>query len=277
MSEQQWTAVDSYIEKLFIAPDFALEAALDSSKAAGLPTINVSPAQGKLLNLLARVQGARSILELGTLGGYSTIWLARALPPDGRLISLEIDPRRAEVARANIARAELANLVEIRLGRAVDSLQQLLAEGHAPFDLIFIDADKPGYAEYLKWCLKLSRPGTLILADNVVRKGAVADPASTDENVQGIRKFNEALAAEKRVTTTVIQTVGVKGYDGLALILVMADPSGSFSQNPTLTTDDTDNTDLHGSKKFDKAIFKFINPCHPCRGFSLRAKAPSRQ
>ncbi len=226
MSQEQWTAVDSYVEKLFIAPDFALEAALDSSKAAGLPTINVSPAQGKLLHLLARVQGARSILELGTLGGYSTIWLARALPPDGRLISLEIDPRRAEVARANIARAELANVVEIRLGRAVDSLQQLLAEGRAPFDLIFIDADKPGYAEYLKWCLKLSRPGTLILADNVVRKGAVADPASTDENVQGIRKFNEALAAEKRVTTTVIQTVGIKGYDGLALILVMADPSG---------------------------------------------------
>ena len=168
------------------------------------------------------MQGARSILELGTLGGYSTIWLARALPPDGRLISLEIDPRRAEVARANIARAELANVVEIRLGRAVDSLQQLMAEGRAPFDLIFIDADKPGYAEYLNRCLKLSRPGTLIVADNVVRKGAVADPASTDENVQGIRKFNEALAAEKRVTTTVIQTVGTKGYDGLALILVMA-------------------------------------------------------
>jgi predicted O-methyltransferase YrrM len=232
MAQEQWTAVDSYVEKLFIAPDFALEAALDASKAAGLPTINVSPAQGKLLHLLARVQGARKILELGTLGGYSTIWLARALPPDGRLISLEIDPKRAEIARANIARAELANVVEIRLGRAADSLQQLVAEGRAPFDLIFIDADKPGYAEYLTWCLKLSRPGTLIIADNVVRKGAVADPGSADENVQGIRKFNEALASEKRVTTTVVQTVGCKGYDGLALILVIADPSGSFSHEP---------------------------------------------
>jgi predicted O-methyltransferase YrrM len=223
MAQDQWTAVDTYIAGLFIGTDFALEAALDSSKAAGLPTINVSPAQGKLLHLLARVQGARKILELGTLGGYSTIWLARSLPPDGRLISLEIDPKRAEIARANIARAELANAVEIRVGAAADSLQKLLAEGRGPFDLIFIDADKPGYAEYLKWSLKLSRPGTLILADNVVRKGAVADPASTDENVQGIRKFNEALAAEKRVTTTVIQTVGCKGYDGLALILVTAD------------------------------------------------------
>ena len=226
MAQEQWTAVDTYIADLFIGTDFALEAALDSSKAAGLPTINVSPAQGKLLNLLARVQGAHKILELGTLGGYSTIWLARALPPEGRLISLEIDPKRAEIARANIARAELANMVEIRLGRAEDTLQQLAAEGRGPFDLIFIDADKPGYAEYLKLCLKLSRPGTLIIADNVVRKGAVADPASADENVQGIRKFNELLATEKRVTTTVIQTVGCKGYDGLALILVTADASG---------------------------------------------------
>jgi predicted O-methyltransferase YrrM len=224
MSQEQWTAVDNYIGDLFLVPDFALEAALDSSKAAGLPTINVSPAQGKLLNLLARVQGAHKILELGTLGGYSTIWLARALPPDGRLISLEIDPKRAELARANIARAELANAVEIRVGHAADLMEKLVAEGRGPFDLIFIDADKPGYAEYLMWSLKLSRIGTLIIADNVVRKGAVADPASADENVQGIRRFNEALAAEKRVTTTVIQTVGCKGYDGLALILVTANP-----------------------------------------------------
>jgi predicted O-methyltransferase YrrM len=222
MAQEQWTAVDSYIEKLFIAPDFALEAALESSKAAGLPTINVSPAEGKLLHMLARIQGARKILELGTLGGYSTIWLARALPPEGRLISLEIDPKRAEIARANIARAELTNTVEIRVGPAADSLQKLLSEGRGPFDLIFIDADKQGYAEYLQWSLKLSRPGTLIVADNVVRKGAVTDPGSADENVQGIRKFNEALTAEKGVTTTVIQTVGCKGYDGLALILVTA-------------------------------------------------------
>ena len=220
MAQDLWATVDSYIADLFIAPDFALQAALDSSKAAGLPTINVSPSQGKLLHLLAKAQGARKILELGTLGGYSTIWLARALPPDGRLISLEIDPKRAQLARGNIARAELANTVEILVGRAADSMQRLLAEGRGPFDLIFIDADKPSYAEYLKWALKLSRPGTMIIADNVVRKGAVADPGSTDENVQGIRKFNQVLAAEKRVTTTVIQTVGSKGHDGFALILV---------------------------------------------------------
>src|SRR5882724_7129260 len=213
MAQDQWTAVDSYIADLFIAPDFAQEAALDSSKAAGLPAINVSPAQGKLLYMLARIQSARSILELGTLGGYSTIWLARALPPEGRLISLEIDPKRAEIARA-----ELTNAVEIRLGRAEDTLQQFANEGRPPFDLIFIDADKAGYADYLKWSLKLARPGTLIVADNVVRKGEVANPASKNANVQGSRKFNEMLAAEKRVTTTVIQTVGSKGYDGLALI-----------------------------------------------------------
>src|ERR1051326_8907071 len=201
MAQEQWTAVDSYIEELFLAPDLSLEAPLNSSKAAGLPPINVSPSQGKLLHLLARAQGARKILELGTLGGYSTIWLARALPPDGRLISLEIDPKRAQLARGNIARAELANTVEILVGRAADSMQRLLAEGRGPFDLIFIEADKPSYAEYLKWALKLSRPGTMIIADNVVRKGAVADPGSTDENVQAIRKFNQVLAAEKRVTT----------------------------------------------------------------------------
>ena len=222
--QDQWSAVDSYIADLFLAPDPALEAALASSAAAGLPAISVSPTQGKLLHLLARVQGARHILEIGTLGGYSTIWLARALPVDGRLISLEIDPKHAEVARANIARAGLTSMVEIRLGRAVDTLQQLATEGRETFDLIFIDADKPGYADYLKWSLKLARPGTLIIADNVVRKGAVADPESKDENVQGIRKFNKALAAEKRVTTTVIQTVGSKGYDGLALVLVTDNP-----------------------------------------------------
>jgi predicted O-methyltransferase YrrM len=222
--QDQWSAVDSYIADLFLAPDPALEAALTSSTAAGLPAISVSPTQGKLLHVLARVQGARRILEIGTLGGYSTIWLARALPADGRLISLEVDPKHAEVARANIARAGLANVVEIRLGSALDTLPKLVSEGRGPFDLIFIDADKPGYADYLKWSLKLARKGTLIIADNVVRKGAVADPESTDENVQGIRKFNEALAAEKRVTTTVIQTVGSKGYDGLALIMVTDNP-----------------------------------------------------
>ena len=218
--QDQWSAVDSYIAELFLPPDPALEAALASSAAAGLPAISVSPTQGKLLHLLARIQKARRILELGTLGGYSTIWLARALPPDGQLISLEVNPKHAEVAQTNLARAGLTSVVEIRLGRAVDTLQQLATEGRGPFDLIFIDADKPGYADYLQWSLKLARQGTLIIADNVVRKGAVADPDSKDENVHGIRKFNEALAAEKRVTTTVIQTVGSKGYDGLALILV---------------------------------------------------------
>jgi predicted O-methyltransferase YrrM len=222
MSQEQWAAVDSYITDLFLEADPVLEAALDASTAAGLPAISVSPTQGKLLHLLARVQGARDILEIGTLGGYSTIWLARALPADGHLISLELDPKHAEVARANVARAGLTGKVEIKLGRAVDTLQQLVAEGRGPFDLIFIDADKPGYSDYLQWSLKLARRGTLMIADNVVRKGEVADPASTDANVQGIRKFNEALAAEKRVTTTVLQTVGSKGYDGLALILVTA-------------------------------------------------------
>jgi predicted O-methyltransferase YrrM len=222
--QDQWSAVDSYITGLFLAPDPVLEATLASSAAAGLPAINVSPTQGKLLHVLARAQGVRRILEIGTLGGYSTIWLARALPADGRLISLEVEPRNAEVAHANLARAGLSSTVEIRLGPALDTLPKLVSERRGPFDLVFIDADKPGYADYLKWSLKLARPGTLIIADNVVRKGAVADAASKDENVQGIRKFNEALAAEKRVTTTVIQTVGSKGYDGLALILVTDNP-----------------------------------------------------
>jgi predicted O-methyltransferase YrrM len=176
-----------------------------------------------MLHLLALAQGARNILELGTLGGYSTIWLARALPAGGHLISLEVDPKHAELAQANIARAGLASMVEIRLGRALDTLPQLAAEGRGPFDLIFIDADKPGYSDYLPWCLKLARRGTMIIADNVVRKGEVANSASTDANVQGIRRFNQLLAAEKRVSTTVIQTVGSKGYDGLALILVTAE------------------------------------------------------
>lgn len=222
MGQEQWTAVDSYIADLFLGRDPALEAALASSAAAGLPAISVSPTQGKLLHLLARLQGARKILEIGTLGGYSTIWLARALPADGHLISLELDPKHAEVARANLDRAGVKK-ADIRLGRAADTLQQLVSEGSGPFDLIFIDADKQGYSDYLQWSLKLARRGTLIIADNVVRNGGVADPANTDANVQGIRRFNEVLAAEKRVTTTAIQTVGSKGYDGLAFILVTAD------------------------------------------------------
>jgi predicted O-methyltransferase YrrM len=220
MSQEQWTAVDRYIADLFVALDPALDAALADSDAAGLPAINVSPVQGKLLHLLARLQGARNILELGTLGGYSTIWLARALPPGGRLITLEANPKHAEVARANIARAGLAQVVELRLGKALDTLPQLAQESRGPFDLIFIDADKPGYPDYLPWALELSRPGSLIIADNVVRKGGVADSANTDPNIQGVRRFCELLAGEPRVSATILQSVGSKGYDGFAVALV---------------------------------------------------------
>ena len=221
--QEQWTAVDRYLTDLFVQPDPALEAALQASAAAGLPPIQVSPNQGKLLFLLAQVQAARNILEIGTLGGYSTVWLARALPGNGRLITLELDEKFAAVARANIARAGLADVVELRLGRALETLPQLAAEGRGPFDLIFIDADKATYPDYFKWALKLSRRGSLIIADNIVRKGAVADAASSDPNVQGVRRFNELLAAEPRVSATAIQTVGSKGYDGFAIALVTAD------------------------------------------------------
>ena len=220
MSQEQWTAVDRYIADLFVASDPALDAALADSDAAGLPGINVSPVQGKLLHLLARLHGARNILEIGTLGGYSAIWLARALPAGGRLITLEANPKHAEVARANISRAGLAQVVELRLGKALDTLPQLAQENRGPFDLIFIDADKPGYPDYLPWALKLSRPGSLIIADNVVRKGGVADSANADPNVQGVRRFCELLAGEPRVSATILQSVGSKGYDGFAVALV---------------------------------------------------------
>lgn len=220
MDEKTWTAVDSYITDLFGASDPALEAALRDSAAAGLPEIAVSPAQGQLLHLLARAHGARRILEIGTLGGYSTIWLARALPPDGTLLTLEADPRHAEVARANITRAGLADRVTVRVGRAQDTLPVLAAAATEPFDLIFLDADKESYTAYLTWSLKLSRPGTLIIADNVVRGGRVLDAGSDDANVQGARRFNELLAANPRLTATIVQIVGSKGYDGMAIALV---------------------------------------------------------
>jgi predicted O-methyltransferase YrrM len=223
MSQEQWSAVDRYITGLLVPPDPALDAALADSAAAGLPAINVSPNQGKLLHLLARLQGARNILEIGTLGGYSTIWLARALPAGGRLVTLESELKHADVARANIARAGLSGVVELRLGRALDTLPQLAAEGRGPFDLIFIDADKPSNADYFAWALRLSRRGSLIVVDNVVRKGGVIDPASTDDKVQGVRRFYDVLAAEPRVSATAIQTVGSKGYDGFAVALVTAD------------------------------------------------------
>jgi predicted O-methyltransferase YrrM len=223
MSEETWTAVDDYITALFGASDPVLEAALRDSAAAGLPEIAVSPAQGQLLHVLARAHGARRILEIGTLGGYSTIWLGRALPPDGRLLTLEADPRHAAVAQVNIDRAGLGDVVTVRVARAQDTLPQLVAEGTVPFDLIFLDADKESYPFYLEWALKLSRPGTLIIADNVVRGGRIVDADSEDSNVQGARRFNELLAANPGLTATVVQTVGSKGYDGLAIAVVNGD------------------------------------------------------
>ncbi|MBA2646131.1 MAG: O-methyltransferase [Pyrinomonadaceae bacterium] len=220
MSQDQWTAVDQYITELFVPPDAALDAALQASTEAGLPPINVAQNQGKLLHILARSGGARFILEIGTLGGYSTIWLARALPPGGKLITLEADPKHAEVARKNVARADLADVAEVRLGKALETLPQLAAEGLAPFDLVFIDADKENTPAYFDWALKLTRSGSLIITDNVVRKGEVINAASDDASVQGIRRFNAALAAEPRVTATMIQTVGGKGHDGLAFAIV---------------------------------------------------------
>ena len=221
MAKDQWAAVDRYISDLFVGQDATLDAALADSAAAGLPDIQVSAPAGKLLHLLARAVGARSVLEVGTLGGYSTIWLARAIAPGGRLITLEVNATHAAVARANVARAGVADIVDVRLGRALDSLPQLVAEGAGPFDLAFIDADKPNIAEYFTWALRLTRPGSVIVVDNVVRNGAVIDAASDDVNVQGVRRFNELAAANRRVSTTVIQTVGSKGYDGFSLSVVL--------------------------------------------------------
>jgi predicted O-methyltransferase YrrM len=223
--QQRWTAVDRYITDLLVPEVQALDAAIAASAAAGLPPIAVTPNQGKLLGLLARVQGARTILELGTLGGYSTIWLARALPAGGRLVTLEAQAEYAEIARANIAHAGLAETVELRVGPALQTLPQLVNEGAGPFDLIFIDADKKNNPGYFDWSLKLSRPGTLIITDNVIRDGAILDPDADDptlgnQGIRGIRRFFEKLAAERRVSATAIQTVGSKGYDGFALILV---------------------------------------------------------
>lgn len=218
MTQHQWDAVDEYIEDLLIGEDAALDAALAAADKADLPPIAVAPSQGKFLNLLARAHGARRILEIGTLAGYSTIWLARALPADGRLITLEYDPRHAEVATANIAAAGLADLVEVRVGKALDSLPAL-AELE-PFDLFFIDADKANNPNYFTWALRLSRPGSVIVVDNVVRSGLVVDATSTDPAIVGTRKLGRMLADEPRVDATMIQTVSGKGYDGFALALV---------------------------------------------------------
>jgi predicted O-methyltransferase YrrM len=223
MSQARWSEVDDYVERLLVGEDPALEAALRASDDAGLPPIALTPAQGKLLHLLARMHGARAILELGTLGGYSAIWLARALPDDGRLVTLELNPRYAEVAIANVERAGLAGLIKIEVGPALEGLRKLLDEGAGPFDMVFIDADKQRTPEYFELALELTRPGSVIVTDNVVRDGELVDAHSEDPGVQGMRRFHQLLArgvGGHRITATTIQTVGAKGYDGFTLALV---------------------------------------------------------
>ena len=220
MTDDRWSEYERYAVDLLVGADDALDAALKASDEGGLPAIQVAPTEGKLLQLLARAIGAHSILEIGTLGGYSTIFLARGLSEGGRLLSLELVPKHAEVARENVARAGLADVVEIVVGPAMESLERLASEGAGPFDLVFIDADKTGYPDYLTASLPLSRPGTVIVADNVVRDGEVADEGSTDANVQAVRRFNQMVADNPRVDGTVVQTVGSKGYDGFAVAVV---------------------------------------------------------
>jgi predicted O-methyltransferase YrrM len=220
-AQDMWTGVDRYFGDQLVPPDPALDAALAANREAGLPAIDVTPLQGKFLELLVRISGACRVLELGTLGGYSTIWLARALPATGSVVTLELEPKHAAIARANLERAGLLDRVDLRVGRAADLLKSLVADRTAPFDLIFIDADKSGYPEYLDWSLKLSRPGTVLVGDNVVRDGKVIDPKSPDPHIQGVRRFTELVAAEPRLSTTVLQTVGSKGYDGFALAVVL--------------------------------------------------------
>ena len=225
MPDERWAEIDRWFEQRLVPSDAALTAALDASAAAGLPPIQVPPNQGKLLQLLVAAQGARRVLEIGTLGGYSTIWLARGLAEGGRVVTLEVDPHHAEVARTNLVTAGLADVVDVRVGPALETLPVLDAEGAGPFDLTFIDADKPGTADYFGWAVRLSRPGALIVVDNVVRGGAVADDATDDPNALGIRRFVAAAAAEPRVSATVLQTVGAKGHDGFAVVTVDPDHS----------------------------------------------------
>ena len=220
MTDTVWADVDRYLVDLLHSKDDALDHALQASASADLPPIAVTPAGGKLLHILARLIGARRILEVGTLGGYSTIWLARAAGPGGLVTTLELDERHAKIAADNVAYAGLSSSVDIRLGRAADTLATIHAAGGEPYDMIFIDADKASIPEYFAWALKLSRPGSLILVDNVIRNGAVIDATSTDPNIIGVRKFNEMLSRETRVTATTIQTVGAKGYDGMTFVVV---------------------------------------------------------
>ena len=220
LSEPRWDQVDAYLTETFLPRDESFAAALAESERAGLPAIQVSPPQGRLLELLARSLRARAILEIGTLGGYSTLWLARGLAPGGRILTLELDPKHAEVAQRNFARAGRAGVIELKLGAALETLPRLVAEKAGPFDLVFVDADKANLPDYFSWSLELSRPGTLIVVDNVVREGEVVEAASPDAAVQGVRRMNQRIAAEPRVSATVLQTVGGKGYDGLAFVLV---------------------------------------------------------
>ena len=222
MSDPAWRQVDDWIAGQLLAPDPTLDAALAANEAGGLPAIDVAPVQGKFLHLLARMAGARRILEVGTLGGYSTIWLARALPEDGRLVTLELDPHHAAVARANLERAGVADRCEVRVGPAHDTLDAMIAAGEGPFDFVFIDADKQGNAAYLRAALALGRVGTAIVVDNVVREGGVLDPASNDPRIEGTRALFEAIAAEPRLSATAVQTVGAKKWDGFAIALVIA-------------------------------------------------------
>ncbi len=220
MDERLWSAVDDYFTNTIVRQDDVLAAALAANAAAGLPQIDVSPPHGKLLHLLARIAGARRALEIGALGGYSTIWIARALPADGRLVTLEASETHAAVARRNIARAGVSDKVELRVAPALESLPKIEAEGLAPFDFVFIDADKSNNDNYLTWALRLSRPGTMIVVDNVVREGAIVDGRATDPGAAGIKRMFELMAREPRLQATAIQTVGAKGWDGFALAVV---------------------------------------------------------
>jgi caffeoyl-CoA O-methyltransferase len=220
MGKKLFKSVDQYIGKLLGEEDDALKGAIKSMKKADIPAISVSANQGKFLQVLARLCNAKKILEVGTLGGYSTIWLGRALPPDGHLITLELEQKHADVARQNIVKAGLDKLVEIRVGKAIELLPALEAEGAGPFDMIFIDADKPPYPEYFEWALKLSRPGTLIIADNVIREGKVLDKNTDDDKVQGVQRLNKMLSGNGKVTATIVQMVGVKEHDGMAIAIV---------------------------------------------------------
>lgn len=220
-TDRRWTAVDDWFAALLAPEDAALSAALAANAAAGFPPHDVSPLQGRFLELMVRLTAARRVLEIGTLGGVSTIWMARALPPGGRLVTIEAEPHRATVAGANLARAGLADWVDLRVGPALEVLPALAAAGGAPFDLVFVDADKPSNPDYLDWALRLTRPGSLIVADHVVRDGLVVDPDSQDPRVQGVRRFVQMPAAEPRVIARAVQTVGTKGWDGFALALVL--------------------------------------------------------